>query len=247
MHYYLNGSITSESKISIHDRGFLLADGLFETLKIIDNQPEYLNEHLARMAAGAKVLGIPFELRAEQIIQAISELIALNRLDDQSLCARLTLTRGPGPRGLLPPADLQPTILLTIAPYSPPPDRPVILSLASNRRNEFSSLSTIKSLAYSDNVLGRLEAASQGADDCLFLNTRGLVACTSCANIFIVKNGVLITPPVSDGILPGIMRAQIIAQRGAIERSITLDECREAERILVCNSLMGMREAMVDF
>lgn len=233
-----------QDTLSPRDRGFLLADGLFETFKVIEGQAEDLDAHLARLARGAALLHIPYEQNKNSIEAKIQALILENHFENQSLSARITLTRGPGQRGLVPDTVSKPTFLITLAPYSPPLNRPLVLSLASDRRNEFSRLSNIKSLSYTENVLGRLEAIEAGADDCVFLNTRGFVACTSCANIFIEKEARLITPPLEDGVLSGITRAKIIAsQKTVLEQSLTLQDCLEADRIWVCNSLIGMREA----
>lgn len=246
MYIYLNDQIISDDTplISHQDRGFLLADGLFETFKIIDRTAVYLSEHLDRLFHGANILGISHSITFEKISKAILDLIEKNKLDGTVLSARLTLTRGVGPRGLLPPDPISPTVLLTISPYVAAPDRPYTLWVALNRRNEFSVLSNIKSLAYTDNVLGRIEAEKNGADDVLFLNTKGFVACTSCANIFIVKNNILITPSISDGVLPGITRQKVIQESTmpVQERSITLDECRDADEVFITNSLLGMRK-----
>jgi len=105
----------------------------------------------------------------------------------------------------------------------------------------------MKSLAYTDNILARIEAQKNGADDALFLNTQGNIACTTCANIFIVNNNVLITPPISDGILPGITRARVIAEStiSVEERSITLNECQSADQIFITNALMGIKKIAV--
>lgn len=223
------------------DRGFLLADGLFETIKIFEGQPILLAEHLERLSSGAQRLNIPYALTLNEVEQAISNLISEHRLTDPLLCGRLTLTRGPGPRGVLPPDAPTPTLLLTLSPYSLGPVRPWTLSVATNRRNEHSIFSQMKSLAYTENVFARLEAKKAGADDALFLNTQGFVACTSMANIFIVEKGLWLTPPITDGVLPGITRAQIISNKKAEERSLTLKDCREADEVYICNSLMGLQ------
>lgn len=229
--------------ILAQDRGFLLADGLFETFKIVNGQAVHLQEHMSRLFQGASILGISHDITIDQIVNAMGDLMRANQYTDSVLSARLTLTRGPGPRGISPPVDIAPTVMFTMNPYCEPDERPQTLWVASNRRNEYSSLSNIKSTSYTDNIVAKIHAQQHGADDALFLNTKGFVACTTCANIFIVKNHVLITPPITDGILPGITRAHVIAESKlpVEERSITLDECRAADQIFITNALMGVR------
>src|SRR5207245_493303 len=113
--------------------------------------------------------------------------------------ARVTLTRGPAPRGLLPPVAPTPT-LLVVSGTQPPSAGPVRVVISkSTRRNEASPLSGIKSLNFLDNVLARREAARQDADDALLLNTRGALAEASAANLFMLRQGMLMTPPLADG------------------------------------------------
>jgi branched-chain amino acid aminotransferase len=248
MYIALNDQIlpADQAAISCHDRGLLLADGVFETFKIEDQQALYLEQHLERLFKGAELLNIPHAISVQKIAKAIEQLIAINQLSEKTLSARLTLTRGVGPRGLLPPEDSMPTVILSLSPYPEPSAQPMKLWVSPNRRNEFSALSSIKSLSYTENVLGKMEAVKRGADDALFLNTKGFVACTSCANIFIEKNNRWMTPPLSDGALPGITRARILASgRTCEERSITLEECDEADAIFVTNALMGIKPAFL--
>jgi branched-chain amino acid aminotransferase len=247
MQVYLNGAFVTQTPPLIHaeDRGFLLGDGLFETLKLVNHRPVFLSQHLERMSSGAALLGIPFTLKDDHIEAIIAHLIAVNQSSADTLCARLTLTRGCGPRGLLPPTEISPTVLLTVQPYNPAPDRPLKLCLASFPRNEFSPLSRIKSLGYTENVLARLEAQQQGADDALLLNTQGRVVCTSMANVFIVKNGRWFTPPISDGALPGILRAQVLSERFVEECSLTFEACQTADKVLISNALIGLKEACI--
>ena len=156
---HLNGRLVDacEARIDPADRGLLLADGLFETLRAYDGRLFCLNAHLARLAAGAAVLGLPAPPLPE-IAVAARDTLAANGLADASI--RITLTRGAGPRGLLPPTGVTPTLM--VAAYPLPSSLPTAMSacLASIRRNEQSPLSRIKSLAYLENILALGEAAA---------------------------------------------------------------------------------------
>ncbi|WP_454917548.1 aminotransferase class IV [Xanthobacter sediminis] len=237
MKLYLNGALleAAEARIAPGDRGFTLGDGLFETLRVRDGAILRLEAHLGRLAHGAQVLGLP--LPGLDLAGALEATRAANGLSDAVL--RLTVTRGEGPRGVLPPAAPSPTVLVTAAPMAPPAP-PVRLIIASRtRRNERSPLSGVKSLNYLDNILARQEAAAAVADDAVLLNTRDLVAETSIANVFAVIDGRLLTPPLADGALPGVMRAAVLALEGD-ERSLTPADLGRAEEIFLTSSL-GLR------
>ena len=108
------------------------------------------------------------------------------------------------------------------------------------RRNEHSPASRIKSLAYMDNVLARNEATKAGADDALMLNTAGNLACATVGNVFLLIDGGMLTPPVGDGALPGIARADVIALTKAEERTITPEMLSRAAEAFITNAL-GLR------
>lgn len=225
----------AEAAVSPFDRGFTLGDGLFETLRVKGGRVLRVEAHLARLAAGAKVLGMP--LPSLNLSEALAQTAEANGLSEGVL--RLTLTRGIGPRGVLPPAEPKPTLVITAAPLAPalPPARLVIAQ--GTRRNDRSPLAQVKSLNYLDGILARQEAARRGADDAILLNTRDGVAETSIANLFAVIDGALVTPPLSEGVLPGVMRANVIAA-GAKERRLTADDLASAEEILLTSAL-GIR------
>lgn len=233
----LNGVLHAEdeARIAPGDRGFTLGDGLFETMRVKGGVIAREAAHLARLAAGARVIGLalpPLDLPG-----LAGQLLEANGLEDAVL--RLTVSRGAGPRGVLPPAEPRPTVLLTAAPLGAPMPPARLVIARGTRRNERSPLCGIKSLNYLDNILARQEAAAAGADDGLLLNTRDLVAETSIANLFAVLEGELVTPPLADGALPGVMRADILAL-GARERSLSEADLRGAQEIFLSSSL-GLR------
>ena len=245
---FLNGQLVPGTDPSIHaaDRGFLLGDGLFETLPSRDGRPNRLEEHLARLRAGAAVLSIPVPLATESIVQSVTDTLGANGLAEGDAVLRITLTRGTGPRGLLPPADPEPTLLITAARTAPVAPGPLTAIVATGRRNEQSPLSQVKSLNYLDNVLARLEAAKLGADEALMMNTAGRLASASSANLFLLRNRTLLTPPPSEGVLPGITRAAVLALAEtlgltAVETPLQRDDLARADEVFLTNSLMGVR------
>ncbi len=112
---HLNGALVSaaEARVDPADRGLALGDGLFETIRVRDGRPLRLAAHCARLRAGADVLDLPVPVSDEALGRALEETLKANAVTDGVL--RLTLTRGPGPRGLLPPPQPRPTVLITAA------------------------------------------------------------------------------------------------------------------------------------
>ncbi|MEP9378974.1 aminotransferase class IV [Aquabacter sp. CN5-332] len=237
MKVWLNGAVLDADAACIApgDRGFTLGDGLFETMQARDGVVLRLDAHLARLARSAAVIDL--NLPAVDFPAALAATLAANGLASGVL--RLTVTRGSGPRGVLPPAAPVPTVLITAAPLAAPapPARLVIAQIT--RRNEFSPLSGIKSLNYLDNILARQEAAARGADDAVLLNTQGRVAETTIANLFVVCGGEMLTPPLGEGSLPGVMRAEVL-RLGAVERALMPEDLVRAEEIFLTSSL-GIR------
>ncbi len=144
----------------------------------------------------------------EELAWAVRETLRRNGLPRS--VARLTVTRGVDlGRGLALPAQSTPTVVVRVTPRQQMTGHLAGRSLmvASVRRNETSPLSRMKSLAYTDGVIARLEAQRAGAEDALLLNTRGNVACATSSNLFLVRSDrTVVTPLPSDGALPGIAR-----------------------------------------
>lgn len=246
MKTWLNGNLfdSDHAHIDIQDRGFLLGDGVFETMSALDARIVDGRQHFTRLRQGADFLGIPISYSDQVLGGACSQVLQSNGLTEARASVRLTVTRGPGSRGLLPPETPTPTILVTAAPASDPPKTMSVI-VAGPRRNELSPLSRYKTLNYLDNVVARREAASMGADEALMLNTQGHVACASAANIWLVEGDRLVTPRVSDGALPGIARQRIIALAGeadldATEDSIDPARLSTADQLFLSNSLIGI-------
>ena len=248
---WLNGEFHDDTNlIDIGDRGFLLGDGLFETMLVIDGVPVFLSAHLARMRAGAAALGIDVVLDQKTIAAAIKKLAATNLGARDKASARLTLTRGSGERGLsVLKASSSPTLLLTLSAYSAPPvGSPVALIISKHCRSERSISSAHKTLNYLDNVLARAEADANGAGDALMLNSAGRVACATAANFFIIRaDGTVVTPPVSEGALPGIVRGILLSAGVSIgcnvnERAIELGDIDDS-LVFLTNSLSGIMPA----
>jgi len=223
----------------IDDRGFLLGDGLFETVLFRAGQPVLWEAHVARLCRGCATIGLP-PPDAERLLAEARRVLADRGLEDARAAVRLTWTAGSGGRGLGRPEPLTPR-LIAAAAVSARPEGPATVMVSAIRRNPGSPSARLKSLNYLDNVLARREAAAAGADEALLLDTAGHVACATAANLFWITDGRLYTPSLSCGVLDGIMRAQVIAAAPVEEVRAKLDIVLKAEAAFLTSSLIGLR------
>jgi branched-chain amino acid aminotransferase len=237
----------AEARISVADRGFLLGDGLFETMPVYRRRVFDLEAHLQRLVSGLSLLNLAAAVDLTKLRGGIEDYLAAE--DAASAVLRLTVTRGPGPRGLVPPDSPCPVVLMTLSRMPPLRREPVSLHVAKvTRRNEFSPVFRIKALPYLDNMLALQEARGHGADEAILLNTRGSIACASAANVFALRGGRLETPPISDGALPGTMRALVLALAkeaglAAVEPSLWAEDLAAADEVFLTNSISRLTAA----
>lgn len=226
----------SDAKLSISDRGFTLADGIFETLLAIGQTPLWLPDHLRRLRGSADFMGLHVAHDDHSIAAALTELLRVSGFTKSA--ARITLTRGPTAKRGLWVSDNpdHPTLLMTCASAATPAPQRVVIC-RTTRRNEQSPLSQIKSLNYGDNILARREAIAKGAGDALMLNTQEHIACATVGNVFFLLDGKWLTPKLSDGILPGLARSRLIGALGAAELSLSENVVLKAEAAFISNSL----------
>jgi branched-chain amino acid aminotransferase len=237
---WFNGALVKEAlPLDPSDRGLLLGDGIFETMAVFNRTAIWLEDHLDRLIAGAAALGLPADRRV--IAKAVAEVI--KEAANSHGILRITLTRGPGLRGLAADA-ICPSLLVTLDPWKAGMlFVPAMLSTSSIRRNETSPASRLKTLSYIENIVAAREAASIQCDDALFLNLRGHVASATIANIFILRDGWIATPPASDGVLAGIARKKLLELPKAEERTVTPAELLAADAVFLTNSLRLIRPA----
>lgn len=244
---WLNGKLTPLDSISINpqDRGFLLGDGLFETILAQNGKLVCFTAHWERLLHGATLFRLSIPYSAGQIQDAIDRTLLQNNLSNQQASLRLTLTRGVGPRGLLPPTPAQPMVMITASPYNPP-STPVRAILSDFHIDQFSPLTQVKHLGYQLPILARMEAHDQQADEALLFNHEGRLATATCANVFILKDNQIHTPPLSDGALPGVTRGVLLnsAKQNQLPlqvKSISSEEVLACDGLFFTNSLIGIR------
>lgn len=219
------------------DRGLLLADGVFDTSRVVSGRIILRRAHIARLVRDAGALGL-------SVSESMLEVMASEAVPAGGNGAlRLTVTRGPGARGLAGETDGEPTLMARFSPIELPyPSAPVRLGISTIHRNPTSPAARHKTLSYTDNVMALREAVAGGFDEALLLSPEGKVACASVANVFARFGDRLVTPPVGDGAMSGIIRNWLMeAAAGtgfeAMEESLSPERLSQADGIFLTNSL----------
>lgn len=232
---YLEGPLA----VSPSDRGLTHGLGVFETLLALDGQPVAPDLHLARMRDGAGRLGLDAgKLGEVEIAAAMSGLLERNGLSRGRARVRLALSAGAGDLRRLE-AGPDSMLWMTVAACPPPPES-VKLVTADFPRNERSPLSGIKCASYAENLIALDRARRAGADDALFFNTRGELCEAATANVFLVRGGDVLTPPLSSGCLPGTMRARVMAWIAVKEQTLTAADLAAADEVFVTSATRGV-------
>ncbi|SFS96346.1 branched-chain-amino-acid transaminase [Marininema halotolerans] len=212
---YMNGDYVKkeEATVSIFDHGFLYGDGIFEGIRVYDGNVFRLRDHLIRLyeSAHSILLEIPYTI--EKMEEAVLQSIRKNQLKNAYI--RLVITRGKGDLSLDPSTCEDPKVIIIVDQVKMFPqrmyDEGVSIVTVPTRRNVPDALNPkIKSLNYLNNILVKMEANQAGVGEALMLNQAGYVAEGSGDNIFIVKKGILFTPPGYIGALDGITRQAIM-------------------------------------
>ena len=220
--------------LPISDRGLSLADGVFETLLIRACKPQLLESHLQRWQQGAEVLQLPAPPEQQQVEQWIAEASRRSGINDGAL--RINWSRGSGGRGLQPPAQSRGRCWGSLYPHTPSfQQQQVVISQRVQRWAE-DPFNGCKTLGYGAMVLARLEATQAGVDDVLLLSSQGGLCCSSSANLLVQHNGQWLTPPLSSGALPGVMRARGLSL-GLVQEAQIGDVLSADQPAVLLNSL----------
>jgi branched-chain amino acid aminotransferase len=222
--FWLDGRIVPESEatISVLDHGLLYGDGLFEGMRIFERRLFRLSDHMHRLSTGAKAIGLELPGGLPAIEKAVLDTARAHDGDDAYV--RLIVTRGVGELGVDPIGCREPRVICIASAIRMYPEakrqRGLDLVTSSLRRPQAGVLDPgVKSLNYLNSVLAKREARLRGADEALVLNAQGQIAEASGANVFIVCGDAVVTPPPSDGALPGITRKSVleIARREGLQ------------------------------
>jgi len=211
---WLDGEILdkSEAKISVFDHGLLYGDGIFEGIRMYNGRVFRLTEHIDRLFDSAKAILMKLPWTKEEVIQATVDTVKANGLTDGYI--RLVITRGTGGLGLNPYLCETPSMFIIAANIQLYPEenytKGLDLITCATRRPTPASLSPqVKSLNYLNNIMAKIECIQAGVMEGIMLNEQGLVAECTGDNVFILKKGIVYTPPIADGSLDGITRQVI--------------------------------------
>ncbi len=211
MKIYLNGKFVEkeEAVVSVFDHGVLYGDGVFEGIRAYNGRVFRCSEHIDRLYDSAKAIALDIGMTKAEMEKALLQTLEVNELTDAYI--RLVVTRGAGDLGLDPANCAKPTVFIIADKISLYPEslyrNGLEVITVATRRNCPDTLSpNIKSLNYLNNILAKMEAKRAGVLEAIMLNKEGYVVECSGDNIFIVKNGVVVTPPASAGALKGVTR-----------------------------------------
>jgi branched-chain amino acid aminotransferase len=226
---FINGELVplSRALISVDDTAVLFGDSAFETVRGYGGFPFRLWRHLERLAESCRALRLEAPLPADRIEAAVAKLLEENNLSGgEDARIRITVTGGAaaGPKGLQRAGGAG--IFITARPYRPPSPQEfrkgVSLTVSGIKRNTSSPLSSMKSGNYLDSMFARQEALDRGDDDAVMVTTAGNLSEAASSNIFYAKDGVLFTPNMGCGFLPGVTREAVIELTHELEISCSL-------------------------
>jgi len=209
------------------DRGYLYGYGVFETLRVINGNIVFLEEHLSRLNKGLRYLDIKKIINKQEVKTATEALMCYNGVIKINVSEENTVfTTRP--------------MMYSQKQY----EEGYRLTLSRVKRNPTSHTVGIKSMNYLDNIIELERAKKQGFNDALFLNTIDEICETAIANVFIIEDHKVMTPDCSSGLLNGIIRQWVMNTYPVIEERITLDRLLKSEGVFVTNSVMGIMKVV---
>ena len=225
-------------QIPLADRGLQLADGLFETIWVEGGQPQLLEPHLRRWREGAELLGMAPPPASPELEPLLQE--AINRAGGQG-ALRLNWSRGDHRgRGIdlpdAPPEATQHRLWLQLTPTQATFTPLTAMVSRQETRNGSSLLSRCKTFAYGQAIQARREAQRAGAQEALLRSASGELCCAATANVLVQRQGRWLTPPLSSGCLPGVMRGRLL-ELGLADEARLEAEAQPGDRWLLINSL----------
>ena len=246
MKVYISGTLyeKEDAKISVFDHGLLYGDGVFEGIRSYAGKVFRMEGHVDRLWNSAKAIALEIPMTKEEMALAIEETLRVNGLKEGYI--RVIVTRGSGTLGLNPYLCSDPQVIIITDSISLYPQKlyeeGLELVTVSVQRNHPAALSPrIKSLNYLNNILAKLEGIKAGTLEALMLNHKGEVAECTGDNIFLVRNGELLTPPIDAGILEGITRDVVMELGAALgipvrEIALTKHDVYIADECFLCGT-----------
>lgn len=245
---YVNGTITTADAavVPVFDHGFLYGEGVYETLRTYRRLPFEFGAHMARLRRSAELIDLPVPMTDAELLVAVDRTVAQEPATTGELYIRLLLTRGVGELTYSLAATPVPSLVIIVRPLKPFPEtnyaRGIRLAMSSVRRNHPSALNPlVKSNNLMNTALAMQEVARRGADEAILLNHDGFVTECSQSNIFIVKDGRVLTPALEAGLLPGITRQLVLrlataASIPAEQASLRADAVLSADEVFITST-----------
>ena len=263
---WLNGSFVGEdaASVSLRDTGLLHAAGVFTTMRSYGGRVFRLADHLRRLRDSCEALFVPLPYKGDALTGAVNELLQRNELSAARL--RLTVTRGAATQDPLHGLRLEPTVFLTASQLEPYPEDYyrrglTVMLLDEQKLNPYDLQAGHKTLNYFSRFSALREATRRGAGEALWFNVHNYLQSGSTSNVFVAKDGVLLTPPTAAelrdpavaaataypkaAVLPGVTRGVVLelAKTAGIEvrpRSIDVNDLLDADEVFLTNSVMGV-------
>ncbi len=252
---YINGDYLprDRAKVSVFDRGFLLGDGIFETVRAYDGKIFRLEDHLDRLFRSAAGIRLSISHTREESREILYQVLKKNKLKDALI--RITITRGEGEVGSVLPPSVEPTVVILPRPFAgyPPSfyEKGAKIVTVKDQHHLLSGLRPgIKSTSFQKNILVKMQAQQRGADDAVLLNRQGYATEGTTSNLFIVKEGRLITPSPEVGILEGITRRTVMELAGGRgipvqEGLLSREELYQADECFLTNTSIEIMPVVV--
>lgn len=223
-----------DATVSVLDHGFTVADGVFETLKVVDGVPFALTRHLDRLDRSAVTLGLPAPARA-MVLAAVRQTAEANLPTMGALARmRITYTAGTAPLGSDRGESGQ-TLVVAVTHATPWPESAALITVAWPR-NERSPLAGVKSTSYAENVMALAEARRHGASEALMSDTVGRLCEGTGSNVFLVLSGRVMTPTLATGCLPGVTRDLVLEWSDAVEEDVPMSALFDADEVFITSS-----------
>jgi branched-chain amino acid aminotransferase len=231
---WLDGDVldVADARISVRDHGLTVGDGVFETMKVVHELPFAFSRHLVRLRTSGQRLGL--EVPPEAVLRAGAAALIGAHAPGEVARLRITVTGGEGPPGT-ERGDGGPTVLMVGGPMKQWSGA-ATLATVPWARNERSAVAGAKTTSYAENVVALAWAKERGAEEALFLDTRGNLSEGTGSNVFVVVDGVLLTPALSTGCLAGVTRGLVVEWTGAAEAELPAAVLDEASEVFVTSS-----------
>ena len=221
---WMDGKLVDENdaKVSVFDHGLLYGDGVFEGIRVYSGKIFECAAHMQRLYESAKVIRLTIPMTPDELIKATEETVRANKISDGYI--RLLVTRGKGNLGISPLTCPRASVIIIASSIQLYPEELYekgmkVISAVTIRNHPLAIPPQVKSLNYLNNIMAKIEAHDNNVPEAIMYNHEGYVAEATGDNIFIVRSGILYSPPVQAGSLDGITRSVVIklAKREGID------------------------------